>query len=730
MKVSKVSLEGFGVFSAPVSWSFSQDRLNIVYGKNESGKSTLMSAVLATLFGFESKEEERTSRSWAASPVFRASVELSIPGGLVRFSRDFSSNHVLVTKLADGKSTDIFSGEVSPRSRGEERRAYTALLDEHFGFWDGLLARRTCFVGQLDMETEFEPKLRELISGAGPSGYEGVLERLTSRFAELTMENPWGSARRKKRAIEEAQDQLGTRRRELEEAQVLLGTSGQAAARCVEIEKELDVLRRRRGEERSFLDKLQRYLELRKTLRTKEELLDSESRASREYENARKKCESAREDLERGFPHFSALTVDISDTLSRAARTDDEVERLEVITSEAPAAPEPGLRGLSGKFIAVSAAAVLAAFVLIGLAVGKLATMIAAGIVVSLLSAVLLRALSARMRRSTKETGKETGELKSTRERLQTLKAERERLVSEIEAALPQAHRNLARTLRPRELTSQFERFTVLKRQVEVFEKGLTQEAAGKHEEAHARALRDTGIAKSQLDEFLAERTELLPLAEAPEKAVQMAEDSRKKLGEIDDRIEALDKELRQKQIDYARVSALAAEPPETYLEEIAELERKLAKLTLRRDALRLAVETLDGCRDEYQAGSKDRIASRISDLFAVIVCGRYDAVRLSKDFEPTLVTCLSRDVTPAEISTGARDQLHFCMRLAMTEELSGGKKLPLILDDPFVNFDDERLERVRHLLLDLVRRANTQVIIFTHNERHLGWEANVIKLD
>jgi uncharacterized protein YhaN len=64
-----------------------------------------------------------------------------------------------------------------------------------------------------------------------------------------------------------------------------------------------------------------------------------------------------------------------------------------------------------------------------------------------------------------------------------------------------------------------------------------------------------------------------------------------------------------------------------------------------------------------------------------------------------------------------------------MIEELSGEKGLPLILDDPFVNFDDQRLERARMLLVSLVDQRDTQIIIFTHGDRHLTWDANVIRL-
>ena len=56
-------------------------------------------------------------------------------------------------------------------------------------------------------------------------------------------------------------------------------------------------------------------------------------------------------------------------------------------------------------------------------------------------------------------------------------------------------------------------------------------------------------------------------------------------------------------------------------------------------------------------------------------------------------------------LSTGANDMLDICMRLALADALYGEDKPPLILDDPFVNLDDEKLAAS----LQMLKRLSSQ---------------------
>ena len=63
-------------------------------------------------------------------------------------------------------------------------------------------------------------------------------------------------------------------------------------------------------------------------------------------------------------------------------------------------------------------------------------------------------------------------------------------------------------------------------------------------------------------------------------------------------------------------------------------------------------------------------------------------------------------------LSSGYQDLVGICMRLALVEAMFPLDKSFLILDDPFVNLDEDKLDKANELL-DLISQ-DYQVIYFT----------------
>ena len=727
MKIVKVEVEGIGPFSSPRSINFSEKGLNIVYGGNESGKSTLVESIYATIFGFEKKETEDSFASWLPSNRFTGLVEFVVVDGTVKFSRDFSTNRVTVTKTESGRSKELFSGDGSPRSRSEERRSYIETLRQFFGFSDGTLARRTSIVGQLDLETEFTPELRGLVSGAGSTDYQGAIEVLRSRFEDLTVENPWGRvARRRMRAIEQAQDDLKKTREQLQAAETFFASTARLGQESGGLQKEIKELKEKGVEKKEFLSKIGRLVELQNNLKEKQKLLRSEHAAREDYEKVRKTCEGAREKVCRDYPLFTNLKSDISSALSRATSVEDEVDRTARELSDKAAQLSVAPKPIPGWAIAVLSLGIFVVFLIAGALKDRLVLTTALGAVIAALVGVGLFLL-------TRPRGKKLSggaALEEIRMRLSDLREEETRLEEEIWRAFPSEERRAqVKTLGMREVAGQYGRFREAGKTVEDFERQLLERQVRAGGESYTAALNETAVAEAKLEQFLKEQQDLVPLKDEPEKATVIAIQAKKDAENIEKNVGELEGRLTETRIEHARVSALQISPPEVYQEEIERLEKSLARLILRREALRLAVQVLDECVGQYQADSVERVAGRISEIFGTITQGRYKTVKLSGDLEPLLQTSLDTEIGPGQVSTGAQDQLYFSMRVAMIEELSGERALPLILDDPFVNFDDERLERTRALLAGLASERDMQIIIFTHGDRHLTWDANVVRL-
>ena len=73
-----------------------------------------------------------------------------------------------------------------------------------------------------------------------------------------------------------------------------------------------------------------------------------------------------------------------------------------------------------------------------------------------------------------------------------------------------------------------------------------------------------------------------------------------------------------------------------------------------------------------------------------------------------------------ARAATGARDQLHLAVRLAISEYLSrGGEAIPLLIDDCFATSDDSRARTGMRLLLEAVARRHQVLLVTCHRERY-----------
>ncbi len=83
--------------------------------------------------------------------------------------------------------------------------------------------------------------------------------------------------------------------------------------------------------------------------------------------------------------------------------------------------------------------------------------------------------------------------------------------------------------------------------------------------------------------------------------------------------------------------------------------------------------------------------------------------------------------VPPEDLSQGARDQIFFAVRLSIVELLGKRDPQPLLLDDPFVHFDEGRRARALDLLKEFSRRH--QVLLFSCDSRYEGIGGSVIRL-
>jgi DNA repair exonuclease SbcCD ATPase subunit len=170
--------------------------------------------------------------------------------------------------------------------------------------------------------------------------------------------------------------------------------------------------------------------------------------------------------------------------------------------------------------------------------------------------------------------------------------------------------------------------------------------------------------------------------------------------------------------------------------EEVAGLAERLATWTEQLEAFRrrdrLYTRTLAEINAAEQATMQraTRYLERrmVADI-ALITGGRYRRVRVDDTNLGIEVFAPERDgwVPVTDLSQGTLDIVYLAARLGLVRLVTGDRRPPLILDDPFVTLDDARASRALSLLRELA--ADFQVIYLTTSERYDHLADSVVQL-
>jgi uncharacterized protein YhaN len=134
--------------------------------------------------------------------------------------------------------------------------------------------------------------------------------------------------------------------------------------------------------------------------------------------------------------------------------------------------------------------------------------------------------------------------------------------------------------------------------------------------------------------------------------------------------------------------------------------------LVLRAARLLLEAEMVDYARD-----NRSTLLARAEVLFSRLTLGKYRGLSVGLGERELVAVRSGQEVKVAELSSGTRAQLYLALRLASLEgSLSAPDPLPLVLDDLFVEFDEDRAVAAFEILGEIAQK--TQVLYFTHLAR------------
>jgi uncharacterized protein YhaN len=128
----------------------------------------------------------------------------------------------------------------------------------------------------------------------------------------------------------------------------------------------------------------------------------------------------------------------------------------------------------------------------------------------------------------------------------------------------------------------------------------------------------------------------------------------------------------------------------------------------------------LDKARKKYEKERQPAVIKAAEEIFGHVTQGSYARIFKPMDSDDIFIVDGNERVKGLlEMSRGTREQLYLALRFGLiAEHETRSEPLPLVMDDIFVNFDDDRNNRILDRVQEFSKKR--QVIILTCHKRTL----------
>jgi DNA repair exonuclease SbcCD ATPase subunit len=683
--------------------------INVVKGPlNEMGKSTLLEGIIVALFHNprSTAKELKDYVSWGSARQFRTGVEFEDEGNGYLLEKDFDKGTVRLIADNTREELDTFK-EISEKM--------TELLGTNS---DRLFLCSSCIrqseISEISSgKKEINESLEEIVSGGKESTLASqVVAKLDSKITETKRgldrlaKNPGilaslknklqdtllrydevrdGVSKVEARKIElvEVNKQLAQVKGQYENAKALLDKNRQRK----EIETSIENLKQKYNEADTLLGKIN-------TLSAKSEEATLALGSIVGLENEERVAE-----FRRTLNAIQIRRKDIENSLDKLRR--------EVTEAEQNLNKRRFLKFLSLKK-SVAIAAIVSIAGIVGILIGSLyfLSLVIIGM------AFVAASMWARSILAPKRT-----EISDWTERIQRMNEALDELGEDEKKTLNEARCNTIDDYSKKETDFNYwlkEQRNLQNRLVGMLAGRTVEEM----EEQKRQITMDLAVEEAKLTDDLRE-TRLSPEEYVElEKKVQSLESKQGELEKQKRRCEVIMEEARFNIEDQIRLE----EELEGLREDLKHEEKKVKAYGLARDFISRA-------RAEILSSAGEALEKGIQRYLAVFTNDKYKQVKVNKEALEFWVYSNEKGdwAKPEELSGGVIDEFYLAFRLALASLIFGDKKPPLILDDPFVNFDSVRLANTRNFFKTLA--SDYQIIIFTLSDLYDKVADNIILL-
>ncbi len=700
MKIKKMSINGFGRFiNTEISVS---DGLNLIYGENEAGKSTLQSFIKAMLFGFPSQRtdgegrlpESKKYEPWYGTEYSGSLGVVTDEGRFLRVERDFSKNEC---RVYDRNLQDVTSEFPYIKREGLQVGEKLLNMDRACFESSAYIKQGGTIVFQDQRSGLFEKLMNLVQTGDESLSAANAVSALKEAATSL------GNTRTKNRPYNLTVDELVKYKSLLDRAEEKNRDMLEHKSKLSTIESELARLEARLERE-DALD------EIRPLLLEREALTDSANKyhqKSSRIEELKKEASGIMDSIEQAGLHPEITEEAVISHLSKAALGADKMKSM---PSEDP---DIIYRKISDH---KKRRRIFSSIAYGGIAVSAAAAIILHPLLFSL-TAVFTVFLIAVLMKKPPHTEKEAeGYLAIKRECSENLFMinafiESAGLESAVDFSDAESKLNgILKTLsRNGEMRSKLE---VLESRIRDMEENLA-ETLGDYADIEILNARIKRIDRTIMDSgFTEEELAAKPDAGLPD----LYNRKRSEAGGIT----LLLREYLQSEDEIAEI-----------VEKVEFYTKRLEAIELEKNALLAAADTIGEAAEKLKGRIVPEINEKTGDILSDITGGKYETLAAGPDM--SLKTKSKETVRSIwEFSDGTVDQMYFALRLAVLDVFSEKEKVPVLVDEVFAYYDENRIKNALEFLLEFSK--STQVLLFTCKEREVGITgetggANIIRL-
>lgn len=621
--------------------------LNIVYGPNESGKSTIMDSLLAAILS-PTRKEIGSLVQWNAT---HSEIKLTYTAnsGTFTITRVF---HPAARVLLEGEDLIL-----------EDSQEIQNTLEVHLGFDDRSLFENSAVVKQNEMQILQEEDSRMIVRDKMRALISGVPERPTEE-ALAFLET---SIRKTESFLKSVEEKIPSM-----ESELLLYRGAEEELKNVETR--LNVYQSDLQRDQSLLQGYEVLLKYRE--------------AEREYKSLAKVLEWV-ENLE---GYMRKLPVREKELICKLQEELEKISAQQDTLIEQKARARGELAGEKEKLSTIDDE-------LEGVKPEKRT-------IFSRLSSLIARSSRAKQ----EELAARRVEVSQNVARLEDLSEQYEEQITELRRKFQEKGERLRHLL---EECGEYENWSIdmlearkkeYESKIEETLRGVTREELEREIELRRREADSTRAALVKDYPDLKERKDTERIQIEKQKLAEIIMEWREKISGLEAQIELLSSRAKKRKV-------LAEE-----LEKL-EKERKEKIIQMRADEIAHDVITLvyHDLKEEFAP----ELERRAEALLSRITQGRYQDITIRREDLDVQVKVPEKgeSVDVDVLSQGTRDQLYLSLRIALSELLSGDKNPPLLFDEAFYTFDEDRLKETLRVLEEIAH--TTQVIVFTHDESY-----------